>query len=380
MRVLTARNVHEALPLGLKLLYQEGVRRDSRNGPVLVAPFPVTTVYERPCERVLFWPERDANPFFHLYESLWMLDGRRDVAGVVKYAKNMANFSDDGENFHGAYGARWLDHFAEYIPAHKEYEPMNQLSLIIEALKANVDDRRSVLSMWDPSKDLGRQGKDLPCNLTATFQRGSEGELNLTVFNRSNDIVWGAYGANAVHFSVLLEYMALAIGCLVGTYRQVSVNWHGYLSTLAGVENLRDTVDKYGYVPNPYESCDVYSIPMGSDFAIVQREISRLLSAADSGLMTSSRETRPNKSNAWAYNVHLVLEAHEAFRKVENGIARYVNAMFILQDGDPLCDWIVAAKEWIGRRAAKAGFDISPATNNGTKEPQSGFYPHGSKL
>ncbi len=80
MNVISVRNVHEALPEALRFLRQTGVPRDSRNGAVLQAPCPVTTVYRRPDERVLFWPERDANPFFHFMESLWMLAGRNDVA------------------------------------------------------------------------------------------------------------------------------------------------------------------------------------------------------------------------------------------------------------------------------------------------------------
>jgi len=53
--------------------------------------------------------------------------------------------------------------------------------------------------------------------------------LNMTVFNRSNDMVYGALGANVVHFSVLQEYMAACIGVEVGTYYQVSSNMHVYL-------------------------------------------------------------------------------------------------------------------------------------------------------
>ena len=74
MKVIRARNVHEALPEAVRYLALYGVEAESRNGKVLLAPEPVTTVYERPKERVLFWPQRDANPFFHFYEGLWMLD------------------------------------------------------------------------------------------------------------------------------------------------------------------------------------------------------------------------------------------------------------------------------------------------------------------
>ena len=79
MRVLEMRNVHCALPRALQELERVGQARESRNGPVIVFPDPVTTVYAKPCERVMFWSERDANPAFHLYEALWMLAGRDDV-------------------------------------------------------------------------------------------------------------------------------------------------------------------------------------------------------------------------------------------------------------------------------------------------------------
>src|SRR5690348_17067041 len=104
MRVLEARNAHDALPKGIRLMRNHGVSRDSRNGQVLQAPWPVTTVYTKPCERVMFWPERDANPAFHLYESLWMLQGRNDLSPLLRYVRDFGRFSDDGETLYGAYG------------------------------------------------------------------------------------------------------------------------------------------------------------------------------------------------------------------------------------------------------------------------------------
>ena len=83
MHVIRARNVQEALVVGLQDLRRYGVERESRNGPVVVFPEPVTTVCERPEERVLFHCERDANPFFHLFEALWMLAGRNDLAYLL---------------------------------------------------------------------------------------------------------------------------------------------------------------------------------------------------------------------------------------------------------------------------------------------------------
>src|SRR5262245_32113310 len=100
MRVIEARNVHEALPMALHLLDRVGQPRDSRNGPVLIGPS-ISTVYNFPCERVLFWEERDANPFLHLYESLWMLCGRNDIQPLIRYSKQFEQYADEGV-MHGA--------------------------------------------------------------------------------------------------------------------------------------------------------------------------------------------------------------------------------------------------------------------------------------
>jgi hypothetical protein len=111
MHVIRARNVNDAFSQALGYLEKYGIRRDSRNGPVLLSPEPVTTVYSHPLERVLFWSERDANPFFHLYEALYFLAGRNEVEPLARYAKQMREYSDDGEIFHGSYGYRWRHHF-----------------------------------------------------------------------------------------------------------------------------------------------------------------------------------------------------------------------------------------------------------------------------
>lgn len=76
--VLRVRNVCQALPAGMSYLLEHGRREQSRAGPVIVAPSPVVTVTEWPTERVLFSPVRDSNPFFVLYESVYLLGVWRD--------------------------------------------------------------------------------------------------------------------------------------------------------------------------------------------------------------------------------------------------------------------------------------------------------------
>jgi len=89
-----------------------------------------------------------------------------------------------------------------------------------------------VISMHDPVADLNVDTLDQPCNTTLYF-RVYDQALDMTVICRSNDIIWGAYGANAVHFSVLQEYIAAAIDIPIGKMYQISNNWHAYTKVLA---------------------------------------------------------------------------------------------------------------------------------------------------
>lgn len=183
MHVIRVRNVQEALPIGIKELHSRGIPLPSRAGDVIVHPLPVTTVYNRPTERVIFHPQRDANPFFHLFEGLWMLAGREDgrfLDRFVKdFSKRFSDYSEDpGKSIHGAYGYRWKEG--------------HQLDTIINYLRSNPFGRRAVLQMWDKNIDLFQDEhlKDVPCNTQAYFWN-SAGRLSMTVTCRSNDIVWG---------------------------------------------------------------------------------------------------------------------------------------------------------------------------------------------
>lgn len=352
MIILTARNVNYALPQGVTHLHTYGVREDSRNGPVLREAHPVTTMYEKPNERVLHHPWRDANPFFHLAEALWMLAGRDDIRTLQKYVKTF-NYTDDGKTVPGAYGKRWRDwdEAERDLNSGAEIDRLeiwpDQLDWVVRRLRENPNDRRAVIQMWDPGVDPERAdngGKDVPCNLTA-LPFMSEGALNLTVFCRSNDMIWGAYGANAVHFSFLLEYLAARIGVPVGRYWQVSNNFHAY------VENAGDPaacwpVD-WGPV-DPYAMGRVtpYELRAGAedgwDDTRFRHWLTVLfdhgpLTVSGSGFLFLDRIAVP------------MLAAHEHYRKTK-GSDRYIGAQEILQQMPTHNDWLLAAAEWIQRR------------------------------
>lgn len=233
MHIIEVRNVNHAWAAAVDLIEKIGEPEPSRVGSVLVAPHPVMTIYHRPRERVLFDPVRDANPFFHLHEALWMLAGRNDAVWLDQFVSTFSErFAESGGEMHGAYGFRWRQHFAW-----DNDEVIDQLDEVVDILKKDPSSRQAVIQMWDCFADLGVTGlKDRPCN-TQIYLRVVKGALDLSITCRSNDIVWGAYGANAVHFSILQEYLAARIGVGVGKLYQYSWNWHMYDSA----QNLVDT-------------------------------------------------------------------------------------------------------------------------------------------
>jgi thymidylate synthase len=168
-----------------------------------------------------------------------MLAGRNDVDSVAYYAKQMREYSDDGKTLNGAYGYRWRKAKTNVLGSGVDdgivYDEIDQLAVIVNHLKAQTESRRAVLQMWNVEDDLlkigsdldfmrGKESKDVCCNLSVMFAvrkvntgPGDYGDeyrsyLDMTVTNRSNDLIWGLLGANFVHFTILQEYMAARLG------------------------------------------------------------------------------------------------------------------------------------------------------------------------
>lgn len=333
MIVLKGRNVNTLLPLGVDHLSEFGVASSSRAGDVIVAPTPVCSVYEQPCERVLFSKKRDANPFFHLFESLWMLAGREDSASLDNYVHDYGSrFGDDGV-IHGAYGHRWRRVFG-----------FDQIEAVVAKLRANPDDRQCVIQMWDaspgPRNDLLGAWKDRPCN-THVYLRVRLGVLDLTVLCRSNDIVWGAYGANAVHFSFLQEYLAGRIGVGVGRMYQFSNNYHGYVAALDRLGEPHLLFEEH----DPYDTGEVHSISIGTDWSAWDEDLREFMSWHMSWHSGSSYDLKYKFKNTWFRDVATPVCWANYLRQRDD----YTGAIDIAHR-IAAKDWRTACIEWLERR------------------------------
>lgn len=309
------KNVNDAYEYLMKKVWREGVEVETRNGKAMALRSPLLVHFHNPTERVLFNAQRDANPFFHLVEAMWMLAGRNDVEFIKGFNQNMMSYSDDGLTFNAAYGHRWRKHFG-----------YDQIDRACRVLSKNAQDRRCVIAMWDGAKDLGGEGLDFPCN-TTIMCRIEGGALDFTITNRSNDLVFGLCGANAVHMTILQEYMATRIGVRVGNWFHLSNNLHIYERHY---DLIHGVLDSHPVMPPRYPC---------------QQPIMKNWTAFDRDCIAMCHGVLDFEEPFFIYTVRPMIQAWRAWKLKDLQQAMYF-ANDVLSE-----DWQKAAVEWLQRRA-----------------------------
>lgn len=249
-----------------KLLLEFGVERNTRGEKCIELPEPICITITNPLSRIITIKERGWNIFLPYAESLWLASGRNDLEFIQHYLPKMAQFSDDNLYLRGGYGPR-LRH---YNGKQKDYEArlygnrkstkagIDQFSYVEKCFEKDPFTRQGVIDIGDPVKDCFESDgslkvtKDLPCTRTMTFLRSHTGKLDLTVYMRSNDFIWGATGVNIFNYTFMQEYFAAILGLEIGHYHHVVNNFHYYpdrhqslVEKLALVNNVLD--ESYNY-------------------------------------------------------------------------------------------------------------------------------------
>ncbi len=353
-------DVNDALQRGIEHLLREGITETSRNGPVLVAPEPVCTEYTNPRARVLLSPTRDANPFFHFFEALWFLTGDNAIEFPCYFNSGYGRYSDDDRTMWDAYGWRWRRFFG-----------WDQLEAIIAELRQHPDSRRCVLSMWNPAQ-WGEQaapgwcttaravpstggaptywtdwvgdfqvathgGKAVPCN-THCYLDLRGGALNMTVCNRSNDALFGCYGANMVHMSIMQEYMAMRLGVPLGVYRQFSNNLHVYTDVFSRekLEQIAHECDTLGRAPT---AGPAITSGFDEDLQVFMAWALRLIREADDDQSSDALKT--------PFFTEVARPMFDAWYWRKQG---HIDAALSMVAEIEAPDWQRACREWIERR------------------------------
>jgi len=193
---LTPTNATRAWLGAIEELILHGANVAPRGQPTLELPQHTIAVdLEHP---VVVAPTRKVSEKFLGAEAFWMLSGDDRVETIAPYNKNIAQFSDDGVRFFGAYGPKILD----------------QLEYVVGKLIEDEDTRQAGLTIW---RENPPPTKDVPCTV-AMFFNIRDGRLNSHVFMRSSD-VWLGVPYDVFNFSMV----AMLVLCRLNTSRASAI-------------------------------------------------------------------------------------------------------------------------------------------------------------
>lgn len=167
-----------------------------------------------------------AAQFRELGTKTWDANANENKAWL---ANNFRTGPDDMGRCYGVQGRAWLN------PEHK---PIDQLQKVVDDLSKGIDDRREIVTFWNPG-ELDRACL-AACMHTHTFSILG-GKLYLTSYQRSDDLPLG-HGFNQVQVAWLLLIMAQITGLKPGKAFHKIVNAHIYedqLATLRDVQLIR---------------------------------------------------------------------------------------------------------------------------------------------
>ena len=115
--------------------------------------------------------ERKLNYSFMAAEAYWITSGGILTEEIAPYNKHIAEYSDDGYIFNGAYGPMFI----------------SQIEYVVNALKKDINTRQAVMAIWIPNPV---HSKDYRCTVSLIFQV-RDGKIHTTVQMRSNDLILG---------------------------------------------------------------------------------------------------------------------------------------------------------------------------------------------
>ena len=235
------------LQSALTTIVNDGVARDPRGMPTIEIQ-QATLQLEDPSARYPRLPHRNANIFALVAETAWVLAGRADLAFIVNYLPRMSHYSQDGSTLAGAYG-----------PRIRNWGGLDQINRVLDLLGKDPHSRRAVISLFDPARDYDTESLDVPCCNQLQFMI-NRGRLDLTVYSRSMDIMWGS-AINVFEWTTLQEALANWLDVPMGEYFHHVGSLHLYQEFLPRATRIIESQEERPEQPMrfdiPYKDFDV---------------------------------------------------------------------------------------------------------------------------
>eukprot|EP00929_Paragymnodinium_shiwhaense_P021368 TRINITY_DN13953_c0_g1_i1.p1 TRINITY_DN13953_c0_g1~~TRINITY_DN13953_c0_g1_i1.p1 ORF type:complete len:535 (-),score=161.66 TRINITY_DN13953_c0_g1_i1:314-1762(-) len=259
--IATGFDASDRTGVGTLSLFGQQQRYDLRKS------FPLLTtkrVFWRGVVEELLWFVRGDTNAKHLNEKgikIW--DGNGSKEFLEKRGLGHREEGDLGP----VYGFQWRHFGAKYVDMHTDYkgQGVDQLAECIKTIKENPNDRRILLSAWNPA-DLHLMALP-PCHMFCQFYVAN-GELSCLMYQRSCDMGLGV-PFNIASYSLLTCMMAQVCGLKPGEFVHTLGNAHVYKNH---VDPLKTQLER---TPRPFPTLkmnpDVKDIDgfKASDFELV---------------------------------------------------------------------------------------------------------------
>mgnify|MGYP006921341467 CR=1 FL=1 len=164
-----------------------------------------------PVDNIINTTWRKWNKEYADFEWDWYMSGNPNADAISNRAKIWKSCQDAEGNVNSNYGFQWNRN--------------GQIDYVVNELKNNPNSRRAAISIYD-GKEHDKYSKDTPCTYAIWFEL-KNGNLNMSVMMRSNDLVFG-FCNDQYCFSKLQQLIANKLQCGIGTYYHFVNNLHIY--------------------------------------------------------------------------------------------------------------------------------------------------------
>jgi thymidylate synthase len=204
----------------LKLLLEQGVRKEDRTGTGTLSIFGHQTRYDLSKGFPALTTKK-----LHLrsiiHELLWFLQGDTNI----KYLRDNGvtiwdEWADKDGNLGPVYGAQWRSWKGA------DGRTIDQIKNVVEAIKKNPDSRRLIVSAWNPA-EIEKMALP-PCHALFQFYVAN-GKLSCQLYQRSADVFLGV-PFNIVSYALLTMMVAQVTGLKPGDFVHTLGDAHLYLN------------------------------------------------------------------------------------------------------------------------------------------------------
>ena len=152
-----------------------------------------------------------------IHELIWLLSGNTNIKYLTDNNVHIWDEWADAEgNLGPVYGAQWRNFNGQGI---------DQITDVIERIKNNPQDRRLIVSAWNPAQI--EQMALPPCHAFFQFDVTPDGYLNCQLYQRSCDMFLGV-PFNIASYSLLTMMIAQVCGLKAGEFVHTLGNAHVY--------------------------------------------------------------------------------------------------------------------------------------------------------